>query len=122
MSNFGRCLSVPTTAAEEAGATKRTSSGICEGIGLVAHALFAHVSSMRDAQHHAEDARGHTNTPTPTPTQRTMHKETAPQSPRETYVAYTDTYWRTYTRDQFRKRCFDNKPDHITGLRMGFAS
>ena len=61
MSNFARCLSVPTTAAEEADAAnlKRTSNGIRAGLGLVAHTFSADVSSTSGAQHHAEDASGH---------------------------------------------------------------
>ena len=101
ISNFARSRSVPTTTAEETDAGKGSSSRIVASLGVVAHTLFADVSS--------------THRPN-------VHKETAPQSPRETYVVYSDAYWRTYAHDQFRKHCFDYTHDRITGLPMGFAS
>jgi hypothetical protein len=90
MSSFTRCHSVPRTAVEEADVFKRLATGSDVVAGL-------------NAQNRAEDARGHTQKPTYQPTQRQTHEYTAPQSPRETYIVYSDTYWRVYARDQHRR-------------------
>jgi hypothetical protein len=105
-SSFARCRSVPATALEHAVAVKRPiDTDIAALAGLSPSRLFA--GGVAGAHQVTEDK---------------PEEEVAPQSPRETFVVYSEAFWKSYARDKAMKGAFSSATDRMTGLRMGFAS